>query len=34
MRADIVPGVAFSEYELTDHTGKHRKRSELQDLIR
>jgi len=30
MRADIVPGVAFPDYELPDHTGKHRKLSELQ----
>jgi hypothetical protein len=30
MRADILPGVAFPEYELTDHTGKHRKLSERQ----
>jgi peroxiredoxin len=31
MRADIVPGAAFPDYELPDHTGKHRKLSELQD---
>jgi peroxiredoxin len=30
MRADIVPGTAFPDYELTDHTGKRRKLSELQ----
>jgi peroxiredoxin len=30
MRADIVPGVAFPDYELADHTGKHRKISDLQ----
>ena len=30
MRADIVPGAAFPDYELPDHTGKHRKLSELQ----
>jgi peroxiredoxin len=30
LRADIVPGAAFPDYELTDHTGKHRKLSELQ----
>jgi peroxiredoxin len=30
MRADIAPGAAFPDYELTDHTGKHRKLSDLQ----
>ena len=30
MRADIVPGASFPDYELTDHRGKHRKLSELQ----
>ena len=30
MRADIVPGAIFPDYELTDHTAKHRKLSELQ----
>ena len=30
MRADIVGGAVFPDYELTDHTGKHRKLSELQ----
>jgi peroxiredoxin len=30
MRADMVPGAVFPDYELTDHTGKHRKLSELQ----
>jgi peroxiredoxin len=30
MRADIVPGAAFPDYDLPDHTGKHRKLSELQ----
>jgi peroxiredoxin len=30
MRADIVPGTVFPDYELTDHTGKRRKLSELQ----
>jgi peroxiredoxin len=30
MRADIVPGVKFPYYELADHTGKHRKLSDLQ----
>ena len=30
MRSDMVPGAAFPDYELSDHTGKHRKLSELQ----
>jgi peroxiredoxin len=30
MRADIVPGSTFPDYELTDHTGKRRKLSQLQ----
>jgi peroxiredoxin len=30
MRADIVPGAVFPDYELTDHTAKRRKLSELQ----
>jgi peroxiredoxin len=30
MRADIVPGAVFPDYELTDHAGKRRKLSELQ----
>jgi peroxiredoxin len=30
MRADIVPGAVFPDYELSDHTAKHRKLSELQ----
>ena len=30
MRADIVAGAVFPDYELTDHTGKHRKLSEIQ----
>jgi peroxiredoxin len=30
MRADIVPGAAFPDYELTDHTAKRRKLSDLQ----
>ncbi len=30
MRADIVPGAVFPDYELTDQTGKRRKLSELQ----
>ena len=25
MREDIVAGAVFPDYELTDHTGKHRK---------
>jgi len=28
MRSDIVPGEKFPDYELSDHTGKHRKLSE------
>jgi peroxiredoxin len=32
MRADIVPGAKFPDYELADHTGKHRTLSELQGL--
>jgi hypothetical protein len=32
MRAEIVPGALFPDYELSDHTGKHRKLSELQAL--
>jgi peroxiredoxin len=32
MRSDIVPGTNFPNYELSDHTGKHRKLSELQAL--
>ena len=32
MRADIIPGALFPDYELSDHTGKHRKLSELQAL--
>jgi len=31
MRADIVPGAPFPDYNLADHTGKHRSLSELQD---
>ena len=31
MRGDIVPGAKFPDYELSDHTGKHRKLSELQE---
>ena len=30
MRTDIVAGAVFPDYGLTDHTGKHRKLSELQ----
>ena len=30
MRADMVPGAVFPDYELTDHTGKRRKLSDLQ----
>ncbi len=30
MRADIVVGAVFPDYELTDHTGKRRKPSDLQ----
>jgi len=30
MRPDIVPGAIFPDYNLADHTGKHRKLSELQ----
>src|SRR5574340_943192 len=30
MRADIIPGARFPDYELTDHTRKRRKLSELQ----
>jgi peroxiredoxin len=30
MRADVVPGSRFPDYELSDHTGKRRKLSELQ----
>ena len=30
MRADIVPGAVFPDYELLDHRGKHRTLSELQ----
>jgi len=32
MRSDIVPGAIFPDYELPDHTGEHRKLSELQGL--
>lgn len=30
MRQDIVPGAVFPDYELPDHTGKHKKLSALQ----
>ena len=30
MRSDMTPGATFPDYELSDHTGKHRKLSELQ----
>ena len=30
MRSDMVPGAIFPDYELADHTTKHRKLSELQ----
>src|SRR6516162_8604684 len=30
MRSDIVPGAVFPDYELSDHSAKHRKLSELQ----
>src|SRR5271155_1618856 len=30
MRSEIVPGAIFPDYELSDHTAKHRKLSELQ----
>lgn len=30
MRADIVAGAVFPDFELTDHTGKRRKLSDLQ----
>jgi peroxiredoxin len=32
MRADIVPGAIFPDYDLPDHRGKHRKLSDLQGL--
>lgn len=32
MRADIVPGAVFPDYELTDHAAKRRKLSDLQGL--
>jgi hypothetical protein len=30
MRSDIIPGSKFPDYELSDHTGRHQKLSELQ----
>jgi len=33
MQADILPGSLFSDYEPSDHTGRHRKLSELQQKI-
>ena len=30
MRPDIVPGAVFPDYELSDHTAKRRKLSEIQ----
>src|SRR6185295_13846000 len=33
MRADIVPGAVFPDYELPDHTTKRRKLSELQGKV-
>ena len=33
MRTQIVAGAVFPDYELTDHTGKHRKLSDLQGQI-
>jgi peroxiredoxin len=30
MRSDVVPGARLPDYELSDHTGKHRKLSDLQ----
>lgn len=32
MRTDMVPGATFPDYELSDHTGKHRKLSALQGI--
>jgi peroxiredoxin len=32
MRADIVPGAHFPDYELTDHARTHRRLSELQGI--
>jgi hypothetical protein len=30
MRSDIIPGAVFPDYELSDHTAKRRKLSNLQ----
>lgn len=30
MRADIVPGARFPDYELDDHSGRRRRLSDLQ----
>ena len=32
MRADVVPGAKFPDYELTDHATKRRRLSDLQGL--
>src|SRR5580698_7193158 len=32
MRADVVPGSVFPDYELTDHAGRRRKLSDLQGI--
>ena len=32
MRADVVPGTRFPDYELTDHTRVQRHLSELQGI--
>ena len=32
MRADIVPGARFPDYELLEHTGWRRRLSELQGM--
>jgi peroxiredoxin len=32
MRSDIVSGAVFPDYELSDHTGKRRKLSQLQAM--
>jgi hypothetical protein len=34
MRSDIVPGAVFPDYELSDHTAKRRKLSDLQGLCK
>jgi len=33
MRVDIIPGAVFPDYELSDHKGKHRKLSALQQQM-